>query len=147
MSGVGKIGVLRTTGKFEEYNLPVGAHPMGISYNKTQVSDLIWFTETIGNQIGSINQQGQIKLYRIPTILALPMMVMEDMTGDVWFTEFSGNQIGKLNVSNGSYKMNEFKVPTAMSGPMGLAMHPTDGSLWFSEVLRNRLGTLQTIPN
>jgi virginiamycin B lyase len=145
LSGVGTIGVLRTTGQFEEYGLPIGAHPMGISYNKSQASDLIWFTETIGNQIGSVNQQGQIKLYRIPTILAMPMMVMEDMMGDVWFTEMSGNQIGKLNVSNGSYRMSEFKIPTALSAPMGLSMHPTDGTLWFTEVLRNRLGTLQTM--
>ena len=145
MSAVGKVGVLRDTGKFEEYSLPVGAHPMGISYSKSQASDLIWFTETIGNKIGSINQAGQIKLYRIPTMMALPMMVMEDMVGDVWFTEMSGNQIGKLNVSNGSYTMSEFKIPTAMSGPMGLSMHPSNGTLWFTEVLRNRLGSLQTM--
>lgn len=145
MSGVGKIGVLRANGKFDEYKLPIGAHPMGISYSSSQASDLIWFTETIGNKIGSITQDGQIKLYRVPTALALPMMVMEDRAGDVWFTEMMGNQIGKLNVSNGSYRMSEFKIPTAMSGPMGMAMHPANGSLWFSEVLRNRLGTMSTM--
>lgn len=145
MSGVGKIGVLRASGKFDAYKLPVGAHPMGISYNSTQASDLVWFTETIGNKIGSITQDGKIKFYQVPTRMALPMMIMEDMAGDVWFTEMMGNQIGKLNVSNGSYKITEFKIPTAMSGPMGMAMHPADHTLWFSETLRNRLGTMPTM--
>lgn len=145
MSGVGKIGVFRPAdGTFGEYELPRGAHPMGISYNnKGQATTLIWFTETIGNHIGSISPQtGEIKLYRIPTPMALPMMVMEDTMGNVYFTEMSGNQIGKLNVADGSYRMEEFKIPTAVAAPMGLSMNPRTDAMWFTEVLRNRLGVM-----
>lgn len=143
MSGVGMIGVLRANGTFGEYNLGIGAHPMGISRSLHQKSNLVWFTETVGNKIGSINPvTGEMKLYRIPTVLSMPMTVMEDEYGDVWFTEFSGNQIGKLNVSDGSYRVTEYKIPTMMGAPMGLAMHPNNGSVWFSEVMRNRIGYL-----
>lgn len=145
MSGVGKIGKFNPNDRtFTEYSLPVGAHPMGISYNdKGQSTTLIWFTETIGNHIGSISPlTGKITLYRIPTLMSLPMMVMEDMMGDVYFTEMSGNQIGKLNVADGTYRMQEFKIPTAVSAPMGLSMNPRTNAMWFTEVMRNRLGIM-----
>lgn len=145
MSGVGKIGVFHPNdGSFQQYNLPMGAHPMGISYNdKGQSTTLVWFTETVGNHIGSIAPlTGKITLYRIPTLASMPMMVMEDSMGDVYFTEMAGNQIGKLNVANGSYQMQEFKVPTMAAAPMGLSMNPRTDAMWFTEVMRNRLGVM-----
>jgi len=140
MTRPGKIGVMRANGSFNFYNLPPRAHPMGIHYSKHQKTDLVWFTDTIGNSIGSITQDGQITLYRIPTKAAIPMMVMEDGLGQVWFTEFAGNQIGMLGLDG---KIKEYKVPTHMAGPMGMDINPGDQSIWFTEVLRNKVGRLQ----
>ncbi len=140
MTRPGKIGVLRTDGSFNFYNLPPRAHPMGIHYSEHQKTDLVWFTDTVGNTIGSITLDGKITLYRIPTKAAIPMMIMEDDMGQVWFTEFAGNQIGMLGLDG---KIKEYKVPTPMSGPMGMDINPGDQSIWFSEVLRNKVGRLQ----
>lgn len=146
MTAVGKIGVLRANGKFDFYNLPPRAHPMGIKYSPHQKSDLIWFTDTIGNSIGSITQSGKITLYRIPTLVSVPMMIMEDGVGQVWFTEFGGNQIGMLGLDG---NIVEYDVPTRVSGPLGLDINPRDQSIWFTEVLRNKVARMQnpTLPD
>lgn len=140
MAGLGKIGVLRANGKFDFYNLPPRAHPMGIQHSRHQKSDLVWFTNTIGNSIGSITQDGKITMYRIPTWASMPMMIMEDMLGQVWFTEFSGNKIGMLGLDK---KITEYTVPTRFAGPLGMDINPRDQSIWFTEVLRNKVGRLQ----
>lgn len=140
MTGVGKIGVMRANGSFNFYNLPPRAHPMGIHHSRHQKSDLVWFTNTVGNSIGSITQDGKIKMYRIPTWASIPMMIMEDMLGQVWFTEFGGNQIGMLGLDG---KIKEYRVPTRMAGVLGMDINPGDQSIWFTEVLRNQIGRLQ----
>ncbi len=140
MPGVGKIGVLRANGSFDFYNLPPRAHPMGIQHTRHQKTDLVWFTNTIGNSIGSITQDGKITLYRIPTLASIPMMIMEDGLGQVWFTQFGGNQIGMLGLDG---KIKEYAVPTRMSGPLGMDINQADQSIWFTEVLRNKVGRLQ----
>lgn len=139
-SSVGKIGVLRASGTFNEYRLPIGAHPMGINHSPMQKSQgLIWFTDTVGNDIGSITQNGQITLYTIPTRTSTPMMVMEDAVGNVWFTEMDGNKIGRLR-SNRTF--SEYPIPTSASKPMGLAVDMNNGSVWFAETSGNNLGHL-----
>lgn len=140
MAGPGKIGVLRANGTFNFYNLPVGAHPMGIQHTRHQKTDLVWFTETMGNSIGSISPlTGKIQLYRVPTFASAPMMIMEDALGQVWFTEFAGNQIGFRGLDG---RIVEYDVPTRAAGPMGLDINPHDQSVWFTEALRNRIGRM-----
>ncbi|MHB8473389.1 MAG: Vgb family protein [Gammaproteobacteria bacterium] len=140
-SGMGKIGVLRKTGGFNEYNLPMGGHPMGINYCPTQKTQgVVWFTETIGNSIGSITQDGKITQYRLPTPLSTPMMVMEDMVGNVWATEMDKNQIARLRANRTT--ITEYAIPTRLSAPMGLGVDPNNGSVWFGETRGNNLGQL-----
>lgn len=140
MTAPGKIGVLRANGTFGFYNLPIGAHPMGIQHSRHQKTDLVWFTETVGNSIGSISPlTGKIQLYRVPTFASVPMMIMEDALGQVWFTEFAGNQIGFRGLNG---RILEYDVPTRAAGPMGLDINPRDQSIWFTEVLRNRIGRM-----
>lgn len=140
MTTPGKIGVLRANGTFGFYNLPKGSHPMGIQHTRHQKSDLVWFTETVGNSIGSISPlTGKIQTYRVPTFASVPMMIMEDGLGQVWFTEFAANQIGFRGLDG---RILEYDIPTRMAGPMGLDINPRDQSVWFTEVLRNRIGRM-----
>ncbi len=140
-SGIGKIGVLRKNGSFNEYRLPIGGHPMGISYSANQkTQDVVWFTETIGNSIGSITQTGKITQYKLPTPLSMPMMTMEDALGNVWCTEMDRNQICRLRSDRKT--ISEYRIPTRMSGPMGLSVDMNNGSVWFGETRGNSLGQL-----
>jgi sugar lactone lactonase YvrE len=50
----------------------------------------------------------------------------------LWFTEVIGNKIGRITTAG--VVTNEYVVPTANSGPYGIAVGP-DGALWFTEKL------------
>ncbi|WP_028989931.1 hypothetical protein RG903_10405 [Thermithiobacillus tepidarius DSM 3134] len=145
----GKVSVYRTaTGKFERYELPGLARPMGISYMPMQADqNVVWFTETLGNRIGSISLDGKkITLYKILTKASLPMMAMQDMYGNVWFTEMEGNQIGQLIPNPSapeSSQIIEHRIPTPVSMPMGLAIDDECKTVWFTETRGNQLGKLK----
>jgi hypothetical protein len=52
--------------------------------------------------------------------------------------ETSGNKIGRITPAG---TITEFRVPTAASGPL-LITPGSDGNLWFTEFIGNRIGRL-----
>ena len=59
----------------------------------------------------------------------------------LWFTEFDGNRIGRITTDG--VITNEFKVPTAHSGPHMVAPGP-DGNLWIAEELAGKIAKMTT---
>ena len=59
----------------------------------------------------------------------------------MWFTEFDGNKIGRITTAGTI--TNEFTVPTANSGPVGIAPGP-DNALWFTEYQGSKIARVST---
>ena len=58
--------------------------------------------------------------------------------GNLWFTEFNGNKIGRITPAG---VVTEFTIPTANSGPIGIAAG-SDGNLWFAESNASKVGRI-----
>ena len=67
-------------------------------------------------------------------------MITAGPDGNLWFTESTANQIGRITTAG---VVTEFPIPTAGSGPVGIAAGP-DGNLWFTEANSSRIGRMTT---
>jgi virginiamycin B lyase len=101
---------------------------------------VMWFAERFTNKIGSVDNNGNVREYSIPTPNSVPQSVVV-ADGAVWFTEQSGNQIGRLDPATGS--VTEYSVPTPGAAPLGMTLGP-DGALWFVERNAAKVGRMTT---
>jgi len=58
--------------------------------------------------------------------------------GNLWFTEPDANKIGRITLEGA---IQEFPIPTAASGPLGITAGP-DGNLWFTESGANKIARM-----
>jgi len=100
----------------------------------------LWFTESLGNNIGQINPTTHaIAEFLVPTVGSEPNGITAGPDGDLWFTEFSGNKIGQINPT--THAVAEFPVPSALAEPRDIAAGP-DGNLWFTEENVDKIGEI-----
>jgi virginiamycin B lyase len=99
-----------------------------------------WFVESRVSRIGRFeyNLAGTGSFLPdivIPTAAAgLRGIAAEGLNSAAWFSEFDANKIGRA----GDGPVTEFSVPTAQSGPWGVAV---SGSIvWFTEFKANAIG-------
>jgi virginiamycin B lyase len=69
--------------------------------------------------------------------LAAVQLVFDKERGAIWFTDARVNSIGKLDEASGQIKL--WQVPTNNSGPMGIVLSPDGKSLWFAEIIGNKI--------
>ncbi|GAC1595307.1 MAG: hypothetical protein NVS3B28_26470 [Candidatus Velthaea sp.] len=101
-------------------------------------ADKLWFSEASLNNIASIDMNGAIVEYAIPTQASEPTgMYVDKVSGDVWFAERNASRIGRLHAGT----ITEFATPTAGSAPFGITKGP-DGNFWFTESTANKIGTI-----
>jgi streptogramin lyase len=100
----------------------------------------IWFVETAGNQIGSINPLRtdlvEVSL-KIPN--SQPTSIAVDSRGQVWFTESGNNRIGVYTPWTGA--LVEYYWGGSSLGLAGIAAD-SQGRLFFTENQTNRIGML-----
>jgi streptogramin lyase len=101
----------------------------------------IWFTESIGNNIGRITPTGTITEFPLPNTNCQPYCITNGPDGNLWFacngvrsqgtTGFTGpgSLIGRITPSG---TITEFPLPNAGGVPWGITGGP-DGNLWFTE--------------
>ncbi len=71
----------------------------------------------------------------------LPSQIDTDESGNIYFAQHGGNKISKIDVSG---TITEYDVPT---GPLSTVVYldaSKDGKVWFTEVLANKIGYLDT---
>jgi virginiamycin B lyase len=99
----------------------------------------IWFTDGGLNEIGRIDQNGNVShfpLTRLPHLQPQGITVGAD--GNLWFTELLGNRIGRIIPSTGN--ITEFMVPTTNAQPNGIIgcqngnPCPTTRAVFFTEI-------------
>ncbi|HEU5382167.1 MAG TPA: hypothetical protein VFV38_42680 [Ktedonobacteraceae bacterium] len=108
------------------------AHPFGIVEGPD--SQTLWFTEEMGNKIGSVpnSDVGTPAEYPIPTANAFPQFITIGSDNNLWFTETHAGQIGQFVISTKTF--HEFAIPSLhgiLFEPGGIASGP-DGNLWFT---------------
>jgi streptogramin lyase len=131
-----------SAGTVTEYKISTtfNSEPVGITSGP---DGNLWFTESHGNNIGTITTSGQMKEYALPNAKSEPEGITSGPDGNVWFTEFSslsGNRIGKITTSG---QITEYALPNGDSEPEAITTGP-DGNLWFTEFDGNRIGTITT---
>jgi streptogramin lyase len=94
---------------------------------------------------------GGMREYALPTPNVQPLSIVTGPDGNLWFTEFRGNKIGRM-APDGTL-LAEYPIPTTVpptptnptgsSQPDEIDVGPDD-SLWFAEVLGNKIGRITT---
>lgn len=86
-----------SVGTVTEYKISTfNSEPVGITSGP---DGNIWFTESYGNNIGTITTNGQITEYALPHAESEPENITAGPDSNLWFTEYTGNKIGRITVS------------------------------------------------
>jgi virginiamycin B lyase len=73
----------------------------------------------------------------------LPGQIVTDESGNVYFPQHGGNKISQLDIKTG--KVTEYDVPTGpLSTVVFIAIDQEGKKIWFTEVLSNKIGYLDT---
>jgi virginiamycin B lyase len=122
-----------TTKKFNEWNLPPGAHPHGLLVDK---EGIVWYTGNGNGTIGRLDPAtGKVTENKVPSG-GDPHTIVIDDNGTIWFSVQSGNRIGRLDRT--SRTITEYRT----SGrPYGIAIDK-QGYVWFCRVGADMLGRL-----
>jgi streptogramin lyase len=72
--------------------------------------------------------------------LAGGQLIFDKGRSVVWFTDARTNSIGKLDTRD--EKIELVNIPTANSGPMGIALSPDGESIWFTEITGNKISSM-----
>ena len=73
----------------------------------------------------------------------LPGQIVSDESGNVFFPQHGGNKISKLDIKAG--KVTEYDIPTGpLSTVLFIATDQEGKKIWFTEVLSNKIGYLDT---
>lgn len=70
--------------------------------------------------------------------LAGGQMIYDEKRNSIWFTDARLNSLGYINLQNESITVH--KIPTNNSGIMGLALSPNNNTIWFAEIIGNKIG-------
>ncbi len=124
-------------GVITEFPTPTsGSRPLGVTAG---ADGNVWFTESVGNNIGRITPAGAITEFPLPAPASVPWEPTLGPDGSVWFTELLGNRIGRITPTGA---ITEFAVPTPNSQPNVIAR--VDDVLFFAETAGNKIGLITT---
>jgi virginiamycin B lyase len=136
----GYIGELDpASGEVREYQLPETARdPHTLLFDNDGV---LWFTVQNANMLGRLDpKSGAIKLVTMATPGARPYGMALSADGrSVFFDLFGSNKIA--HVDRASMAITEYPLPDGASRPRRIAVSG-DGSVWYSDYARGRLGRL-----
>lgn len=120
-----------------EFTVPTAAS--GPAFIALGADSLLWFTESTGNKVASINTtSGAIKEYPLPHSSSKPWGISKGPDGNIWFTERDGDRIGKISASG---TITEYAL-TAGAEPYQITNDETNGVLWFTEYGLNKVAKI-----
>lgn len=96
----------------------------------------IWFTDSDGNSVGRMSQDGSVSRFALPG--GGPTNIIAGPDGNLWFAEAQANRIGRITASG---SISEFDIPSEMSLVAGLA-GALDGNVWFTGRIGNKVGRI-----
>jgi hypothetical protein len=97
-----------------------GAEPLGITAGP---DGNLWFTEAVGNKIGSINPVTRgIAEYPVPTDHSNPHSIAAGSDGNLWFVETYGGKIGVLAPTHGLIATSEPPASITTNAAFGMTV-------------------------
>lgn len=97
----GSIVRMSTTGSFARFTLPNGGTAVDITSGP---NNLMWFTDSVNNAVGSISASGQIEEYSVPSAhaglgaIAGSVSRKRALARTVWFAEANVDKLAELTV-------------------------------------------------
>jgi virginiamycin B lyase len=132
----------------KEFQVPV--KEPGLEGIATDSQGNVWFlhstnkTSTIfkfdpaNGQFNQYPVQGETMVDNaIINLAAGHLVVFGNEKSVAWFTDARTNSIGKLDTQNGTIQL--IKIPTQNAGPMGIALAPDGNSVWFAEIMGDKI--------
>ena len=121
------------------------ANPLDVVVVSDTGSLNVWFTESGADRIGRLvyTDTDNYSFHEYTVTAGSRPLNLVSGGGSIWFTAADGDYIGRLNPTTG--QIDEFEV-TAGSYPADLDYAP-DGSIWFTEMVADRLGHLIVGPS
>jgi virginiamycin B lyase len=131
----------------KEFQVPV--KEIGLEGIATDTQGSVWFLHSTNKTSivfkldpdnGQFNQysiQGETVTDNAIINLAAGHLVFDNENSAVWFTDARTNSIGKLDSQNGTIQL--IKIPTQNAGPMGIALAPDGKSVWFAEIMGDKI--------
>jgi streptogramin lyase len=121
-------------GNFTVINVPrVGAFPFRVI---TDRDGKVWFTELLGNRIGSYDpSSGILQEYAVPTEFAGPADLTFDNKGTLWFSEAYNGSIAKFDVDTKTlveYHLSAIDPTQYVGSPVGISV-ASDGMVWVAD--------------
>jgi virginiamycin B lyase len=105
----------------------------------TANEDGIWFTQTTDNSIGFFDYYThEMKTYKVPTLLSIPVGIYHASDGGIWFLELVGNKVGRLDPGTGV--IVEYDVPLSLSQPFTMRAETEGKYIWFAAFTGNSIG-------
>src|ERR1700760_212978 len=99
----------------------------------------VWFTESGGNRIGSMNPDGSdLMEFPLPHPDSQPRIIARGSDSNLWFSEHTGNRIGRIT-QNGV--IAEWEIPTPNSQPRAICLG-SDGNIWFGLFAAGKIGRI-----
>lgn len=66
-------------------------------------------------------------------------MVYDGQRNSMWFTDARLNALGSIDLKRGNIVL--FRIPTNNSGIIGIVLPPDNKTLWFTEIIGNKIGS------
>jgi virginiamycin B lyase len=99
----------------------------------------LWFTQTAGNKIGRVSQNGVFQEFNVPTGDSQPWGIAVGPDGRVWFTQVAGNRLAHVTPSTGV--IGQDAIPTTNSEPRGIVVDAA-GNVWFAQARGNKIARM-----
>lgn len=145
----------KQSGFIQEFDVPL--KELGIKGITTDSDGSVWFYHST-NKTSSIfrfdSKTESFTQYDVEgdTIVETPIinlaggqLVFDESRDVIWFTDARTNSIGKLNVNQ--EKIELIPIPTPRAGPMGIIMSPDGKSVWFAEIIGDKIAKLDVESN
>lgn len=133
----GKIGKLfGNNGTIQEFKAnATGVEPDSLAMDR---QGRIWFSDPSGHgSIWRFNPNTMVfRRFNTTTPNSFPLSIFIDQGNNTWFTEVTGNKIGEIYPDD---TMAEYGLPSAGSGPAGMAYQNGTSFLWITETYANRI--------
>ncbi len=134
-----------------EFNLPPSIDQHGLKGITTDSKGNPWFydqtneTSTImqfnptNNTFSSYPVKGKTITDNPVINLAGGQLIYDQKRNSIWFTDARLNALGSIALQNGSITLD--KIPTNNSGIMGIVLSPDNKTIWFTEIIGNKIGS------
>lgn len=145
----------KQSGFIREFNVPI--NELGLKGIITDDNENVWFyhstnkTSTIfrfDSKTESFTQY-EVEGYTIVEVpiinLAGGQLTFDKSRNVIWFTDARTNSIGKLYLDE--EKIELIPIPTPRSGPMGIVLSPDQKSVWFAEIIGDKIAKLDIKSN